>query len=340
MLKKVKVSEAIGMALGHDMTKIVPGEFKGAAFRRGHIITPEDIPELLSMGKEHVYIMETEDHLVHEEDAALRIARAIAGEDLEFTEPSEGRINLKARAAGLLKINIPLLDEINAIGDIVIATRHINTVCKPGMMVAGTKIVPLYTTGDKLEKCEELCREKGRVVVVVPFKTKKVGVVITGSEVFKGRIKDAFGPTIAGKVQKLGSTVNRQTIVPDDKEEIGKAVTEMKRHGSDIIFVCGGLSVDPDDVTVEGVKASGAQVIAYGAPVMPGTMFLYATLGDVPILGAPACVIHNEATIIDIILPRLLADEKVTKEEIIEFGHGGLCLNCEECGYPICPFCK
>ena len=340
MLKKVKVEEAIGLVLGHDMTKIIPGESKCAAFHRGHIITEEDIPEMLSMGKEHIYIMEADHDMVHEEDAALRIAKAVAGADLELTAPHEGRINIKAKSKGLLKINVPLLDEINAIDEIVLSTKHNNTVCKPGTMVAGTKIIPLYTTEDKLTKLEELCRKKGKVVEVIPFKAKKVGIVITGSEVFKGRIKDAFGGKITKKVEALGSTVNKQTIVPDDKDIIARAITETRKSGSEIIFVCGGLSVDPDDVTVEGIKASGARVIVYGAPVMPGTMFVYATLQDVTIIGAPACVIHNEATIIDLILPRFLAGDKVTKEEIIKTGHGGLCLNCEECGYPVCPFCK
>lgn len=340
MLKKVKVEEAIGLVLGHDMTKIIPGESKCAAFHRGHIIRKEDIPEMLSMGKEHIYIMEAAADMVHEEDAALRIAKAVAGTDMELTAPHEGRINITSKIKGLLKINVPLLDEINSIDEIVLSTKHNNTVCKPGTMVAGTKIIPLYTTEDKLTKLEELCRKKGKVVEVMPFKAKKVGIVITGSEVFKGRIKDAFGGKITKKVEALGSTVNRQTIVPDDKDIIAKAITETKKSGSEIIFVCGGLSVDPDDVTVEGIKTSGAKVIVYGAPVMPGTMFVYATLQDVPVIGAPACVIHNEATIIDLILPRLLAGDKVTKEEIIKTGHGGLCLNCEECGYPVCPFCK
>ena len=340
MLKKVKVNEAIGMVLGHDMTKVIPGEFKGVAFRRGHIIREEDVPELLSMGKEHIYIMEEEEDMVHEEEAALRIAKAVSGADMELTAPSEGRINIKAKSPGLLKVNIRLLKEINSIGEIVMATRHTNTTCKPGTMVAGTKIVPLYIAENQLEKCEELCRTEGRVVEVVPFKAKKVGVVITGSEVFKGRIKDKFGETIARKVEALGSKVNHQTIVTDDKDMIAQAVIEMKNRGSELVFVCGGLSVDPDDVTVEGVKTSGARIITYGTPVMPGNMFLYAMLQDVPILGAPACVIHNEATIIDVILPRLMAGEEVTREEIIELGHGGLCLNCEECVFPICPFCK
>tara|TARA_B100000315_G_scaffold212032_1_gene209170 strand:- start:114 stop:1142 length:1029 start_codon:yes stop_codon:yes gene_type:complete len=339
MLKKVKLDEAIGMVLGHDMTKVIPGEYKGVAFRRGHIIRREDIPELLSIGKEHIYIMEGEAG-VHEEDAALRIAKAVSGADMELSTPSEGRINIKTKFHGLLKVNVPLLEEINSIGEIVLATQHTNAICKSGATVAGTKIVPLYIAENKLDKLEKLCQAKGRVLEIIPFKVKKVGVVITGSEVFKGRIKDKFGETIAKKVGALGSMINHQTIVPDDKALIAQAIIEMKSRGSEVIFVCGGLSVDPDDVTAEGVKESGGRIISYGAPVMPGTMFLYAMLQDIPILGAPACVLYNEATVIDVMLPRLLADDQVTREDIIKLGHGGLCLSCEECHFIVCPFCR
>ncbi len=339
MLKKVKLEEAIGMALGHDVTKIVPGKFKGAAFRRGHIIRQEDVPELLSMGKEHIYIIEEEEGEVHEEEAALRIARAVSGPEMKLTSPEEGRVNIKSAISGLLRIDSPLLKEINSIDGVVLATRHDNTVCQPDMTIAGTKIIPLYIPEANLNTVEELCR-KGRVLRVIPFRVRKVGVVITGSEVFKGRIKDKFGQTIRRKVESLGSVINYQTIVPDDEDLIARAVLEMRDNGSEIIFACGGLSVDPDDVTVEGVSRSGARIISYGAPVMPGAMFLFALLGDIPILGAPAAAIFNEATIIDIILPRVLAGEPVSREDIIALGQGGLCLNCAVCAYPICPFGK
>lgn len=339
-MKKIEVNKAVGMVLGHDMTKVVPGEFKGVAFARGHVIREEDIPELLSMGKEHIYIMEPGENMVHEEDAALRIAQAAAGDAFELTKPHEGRINIKTKVRGLLKVNVPLLNEINAIGGIIFATQHSGTVCEMGTAVAGTKIIPLYIDGDKLKKLENLCRSKGKAIDILPLPAKKVGVVITGSEVFKGRIKDKFGDTIRKKVEALGSTVNRQQIVDDKKEMIAGAVKEMKANGSDVIVVCGGLSVDPDDVTVDGIKKSGAKLITYGAPVFPGSMFLYALLRGTPVLGAPACVIHNEFTIIDVVLPRVLAGEELKKKDITAFGHGGLCLSCDICGFPVCPFCK
>ena len=340
MLKKVKLEEAIGMTIGHDVTKVVPGEFKGAAFRRGHTLKKEDIPELLSMGKEHIYIIEEEEGEVHEEEAALRIAEAVAGSEFELSKPKEGKINIKSSISGLLKINKSLLGEINSIPNISLATLHENTNCRPGTIVAGTKIIPLYIAEDRLKKIEELCRNKGKVFQIIPFKEKKVGIVITGNEIYKGRIKDKFGDYLKNKVEPLGSVINHHTIVPDDEDIIASAILEMRDKGSEVIFVCSGLSVDPDDVTVEGVKKSGAKIISYGAPVMPGAMFLLAMLGDIPILGAPAAVIFNDTTIIDVILPRVLAGEEISRQDIIDMGHGGLCLDCADCIYPICPFCK
>ncbi len=340
MLKKVKLDEAVGMTLGHDVTKVIPGKFKGPAFRRGHIIRQEDIPELLNIGKEHIYIIEEEEGEVHEEEAALRIAKAVADPGLATTSPKEGSVNIKSSILGLLKINKPLLKEINSIPEISLATMHDNSVCQPDTVVAGTKIIPLYVPEAKLNIVEELCQKNGYVIKVIPFKNRKVGVVITGNEIFKGRIKDKFGDYIKGKVEPLGSSINHQTIVPDDEELIAQAVLEMRSKGSEVIVVCGGLSVDPDDISVEGVERSGAKIISYGAPVMPGAMFLFAMLDKIPILGAPAAVIFNETTIIDIILPRVLAGEPVSREDIVDLGHGGLCLDCAACTYPICPFCK
>ena len=340
MLKKVKLDEAEGMVLGYDVSKIVPGKFKGPAFRRGHIIRKEDITELLSMGKEHIYIIEEEEGEVHEEEAALRIARAVSNPGMKVTSPKEGRINIKSGINGLLKVNKTLLREINSIKEVVLATLHDNALCQPETVVAGTKVVPLYVPEAKLNMVEELCQRHGKVLKVMPFGKKKVGVIVTGSEIFKGRTREEFGEVFRRKVEALGSVINHHIIVPDDEGLIAQAITEIRAKGSEVIIVCGGLSVDPDDVTVEGVKRSGAKIVSYGAPVMPGAMFLYAVLEDIPILGAPGSVIFNETTIIDIILPRVLAGDEIAREDIIELGHGGLCLDCGECAFPLCPFCK
>jgi len=340
MLKKIKVTEAAGMILGHDITRVIPGQFKGPAFSRGHVISEEDIPEFLSLGKENVWIMELGEDEVHEEEAAIRIASAIGGTGLQFSTPKEGRVNLIAKTQGLLKVNTALLREINSIEEILVSTLHNNTVCQPGRIVAGTKIVPLYTNEAKLKEVENICRLSGKVIEIKPFPEKRVGVVITGNEVFTGLIRDKFGEVIQRKCQALGSPIICQTIVPDDPDTIAKAILETKTKGSEVIVVCGGLSVDPDDVTVNGVRRSGAKIISYGAPVMPGAMFLYALLDEVPVLGAPAAASHNPTTILDLILPLILCGEKLGREDIIELGHGGLCLNCARCTFPVCPFGK
>ncbi|MFC2019974.1 molybdopterin-binding protein [Chloroflexota bacterium] len=339
MLKKVKLDEAIGMVLGHDMTKVIPGKYKGAAFRRGHVVREEDIPELLSMGKEHIYILEPESDEVHEEEAALRIGRAVAGPGLELTEPREGKVTIKAGSFGLLKVDVSLLGRINAIGDIILATVHNNTVCRPGDMVAGTRVTPLYTSEGQIARVEEFCRERG-VLEIIPFEAKRVGVVIVGNEVFSGRIEDRFGEVIAAKVAGFGSSVSAKTVVPDNIDLVAQAITGMKDGGCEVIVACGGMSVDPDDVTVEGVEKAGAEIVSYGAPVLPGSMLLYARLGEIPVLGVPACVLHDPATIFDLVLPRVMAGDDLSREDIIKLGHGGLCLRCEDCDFPICPFGK
>jgi molybdenum cofactor synthesis domain-containing protein len=340
LLKKVKTEDAVGLVVGHDMTKTIPGVYDGPRFRRGDIIKSEDIPELLSMGKEHIYVIEQEENLIHEEEAAVRIAKAIAGKNLTLTDPRQGRVNMKATVDGLVKINKPLLYEIHNIEDIVIATRHNNVTCKAGEIVAGTKIIPLFTAEDNLKKLEDLCKEKGKVVDVLPFIPQKVGMVITGNEIFKGITEDKFAGIMHKKIEKLGSTVISEVIVPDDEDIIAQAILDMKNKGCEVIVTCGGLSVDPDDVTAEGVEKSGARIISYGVPVMPGAMVLVAELGDIPILGAPGAVIFKKTTILDVLLPRILAKDKITRQDIIELAHGGLCLDCEECVFPVCPFGK
>ena len=339
-MKKVRIEDAIGMALAHDLTKVVPGGFKGAAFKRGHIITKDDIPELLSIGKEHIFVMELAANQIHEEEAAIRIAKAIMGQNLTNSAPSEGRVNLKATSPGLLKINVPALDEINLLGDLIIATLHNNTVVKTGTTVAGTRIIQLYTTEEKLAQLEQIAKKNQPLITIAPLKLKKIGMIVTGNEVFKGRIKDGFSPIVRKKVEALGCTVNNQAIVPDDAEVITRTILDFKAKGSEVILCCSGMSVDPDDVTPLGIRNSGAKVAFYGLPVLAGAMFLYAKLDDVHILGVPACVLHAPTTAFDALLPVVLSGEELTFAETRKLGHGGLCLKCEECRYPVCPYCK
>ena len=340
MLTKVNLDEAVGMILAHDITRVIPGVFKGPAYRRGHVIREEDLPELLKLGKEHLYVMHLEEDEVHEDDAARRIGRAIAGKGLNLTEPKEGRVNLKAKSSGLLKVDVELLKEVNSFDEVIVSTLHDQTLCQPGTVVAGTRTMHLTISDSLLRRIERMSQDRGGVVRLFQLKTKRVGVVITGNEIYKGRIKDAFADVIRQKVMALGSTLDYEVIVPDDADIIGESVIELISNGAQAIVVCSGLSKDPDDCTFEGIRRSGAEIVIYGAPVLPGSMFLYAVCNNIPIIGAPACVLHSPRTILDIILPRVLADQRITKEEIIKLGHGGLCLGCSPCSFPNCPFGK
>jgi hypothetical protein len=340
VLKKVKTQDAAGMIIAHDMTKIIPGEYKGARFKRGQVITEADIPELLKMGKEHIYVEDGEPQdSLHEEEAAVRLAAAIAGENTEPGPVKEGRLNIKSAINGLLKVNRELLEKINSIESITAATLHSNTPVQAGNIVAGTKAIPLYIEEEKVRQVEQLTQAEGKVVYVKPYVIKKVGVVVTGNEVYNGLIEDRFVDIMRSKLRPLGADVAFNTVVPDSEEEIAKAIIDMKNRGAEFIATCGGLSVDPDDVTMEGIKQSGATIIKYGLPIMPGAMGLLAVLGGTPVLGAPAGGLFH-ITAIDVVLPRIIAGELITRQEAIGYGYGGLCLNCARCQYPICPFCR
>ncbi|GAV22975.1 molybdopterin-binding protein [Carboxydothermus pertinax] len=325
--------------LCHDITKIVPGEFKGPAFKKGHIIREEDIPELLKLGKDHIYVWEVVDGILHENDAAQRIARAVGGERFILSEPKEGKVNLLVKERGLFKVDTEALFEINMLGELMVSTLHSNRVVEPGQYVAGTRIIPLVIEEEKIKKVEEICRGK-KVLDVKPLSRPKVGVVNTGNEVFYGRIEDKFTPVLAEKLKKFNLNIDMHLRAPDDVDQIAEAILKLKEAGMELILATGGMSVDPDDLTPGGIKKAGGEVIVYGSPVLPGSMFLYALLGGIPVLGLPGCVMYSKTTIFDLVLPRLLAGEVLTRKDIAALGHGGLCLECPVCTFPHCPFGK
>ncbi len=323
MLKVIPVEEAVGLPLAHDITEIVPGKHKGPAFRRGHIIRPEDVAKLLDVGKANIYVMNLERDDLHEEDAARRLAKAAAGANLKLTDPSEGRINLVASIPGLLKVDADLLYRFNCLGDLMLATLPGDRYVKEGTVVAGTRTIPVVVKEELVQKAESLCKEKP-IVTVLPITSKRVHLVVTGSEVFTGRIKDGFGPIVTRKVSEFGSKVESVKLAPDDPDVIADDINEAKKAGADIILVSGGMSVDPDDKTPEGIKRSGAKVETHGFPVLPGSMFVMAYLGDTPIMGLSGCVLHDPFTAFDALLPRMLAGEKISRADIMAMGHGGL----------------
>jgi molybdenum cofactor synthesis domain-containing protein len=323
MLKVVPVEEAVGMPLAHDITEIVPGKHKGPAFRRGHIIRSEDVSKLLDVGKANIYIMELEKDELHEEDAARRLAKAAAGDNLELTGPSEGRVNLVAKISGLLKVDVDLLFRFNSLGDLMMATLPTNWYVKKGMVVAGTRTIPVVVKQELIQRAEALCRE-GPMVTLMPMPPKRVHLVVTGSEVFTGRIKDGFGPVVRRKVGEMGSNVESIKLAPDDPDVIAGHIQEAKQTGADVILVSGGMSVDPDDKTPEGIRRSGAKVETHGFPILPGSMFVMAYLDETPVMGLSGCVLHDPFTAFDALLPRLLAGDKITRADIMAMGHGGL----------------
>ncbi|BBO68129.1 molybdopterin biosynthesis protein [Desulfosarcina alkanivorans] len=339
-MKTVSVEDAVGKVLCHDITQIVPGFFKGRAFKKGCVIQPEDVPKLLDLGKANIYVQDLPAGTLHENEAAARIARAAAGNGLGLSEPKEGKVSLTARHSGLLSVNVDALYRINDIEDVMFATLHTHHHVNADQAVAGTRIIPLFTDEERIEAVERICRDHFPLIEVKTFTSVKVGVVTTGSEIYHGRIEDKFGPILREKFDALGSRVIDQVLVSDDIDMTVSAIHGLIRSGAQLIAVTGGMSVDPDDQTPVSIRAAGGKVVTYGAPVLPGAMFMLAHIDDVPVVGLPGCVMYYQASIFDLVLPRMLAGETVTRSDIVRMGHGGFCSNCPDCRYPTCSFGK
>jgi molybdenum cofactor synthesis domain-containing protein len=339
--KIVPVIEAVGLVLSHDITEIRPGEFKGRAFKKGHIVREEDITHLQRLGKENLFVLEIKEDEVHENDAAFAIAKALSGDGIKMEgEPSEGKINLVAARDGLLDINREALLEFNMLGEVMCATIHKNTVVKEGQLVAGTRAIPLVVKRDIVDQAVKIAQDAHGVLSVKEIRKPKAGIVITGNEVYHGKIKDAFEPVIRKKIKDAGGDVTGVRFAPDDTKIIEESIRELIASGADLIITTGGMSVDPDDVTRFAIRNLGVEDFIYGSPVLPGSMFLVAYTNGIPILGMPACGMYAGITVFDLLLPRISAGEKITRREIAELGHGGLCLKCDKCRYPVCPFGK
>jgi molybdenum cofactor synthesis domain-containing protein len=341
VLKKIKVEEAIGTQLAHDITEIRPGEFKGPAFRKGHTVCNDDICHLQKLGKNHLYLLDLEEDEVHENQAASILAEGLAGAGVVWeNNPREGKIGLHAAVDGLLTIDTAALAAFNMVDEVMCATLHSHTLVKKGELVAATRAIPLVMKRAPLERAAAIARQNGGVVAVKPLRRARVGLVITGSEVYHGLIEDKFAPTLSAKVTALGSAVAGITFAPDDEDRIADAIRRHLDSGCDLLLLSGGMSVDPDDVTRKAIRLAGAGEVHYGAAALPGAMFLTAAIGEVPLLGVPACGLHHRVTVLDLVLPRILAGERVGRKELAFLGHGGLCRDCPECRYPHCPFGK
>ncbi len=337
-IRQIRVEDAVGQVLAHDITKIIPGKFKGVGFKRNHRVTKEDIPELLKLGKKHIYVLELDANHLHEDDAALRIAAAICGPNIRWTEPKEGRSNMISQINGLLEIDVEGLFEINSLGDLIVSTIKTGMPCTEGQMLASTRIIPLFTEIQRIERLEEIAANHRPVLQIRPYIRSRIGLVVTGSEVYEGLVRDESEKWIVSRFNEYGCELVRRIITSDDAGQIAAAIRTLVGEGSELIITTGGLSVDPDDVTRKGVRDAGAEIISYGSPILPGAMFLNARLGDVPIIGLPAAVFYYPRTVYDIMLPLVLAGKQPSAADIAAMGHGGLCMNCEVCHFPQCPF--
>lgn len=339
-MKLIRTEDAVGHVLCHDITQIVKGVTKDAAFRKGHIVTEEDIPVLLSLGKDNLYIWEKEPGMLHENEAAEFLYRICAGENMLPSPVKEGKIELSAACDGLLLIDVKRLQAINAIGEIMIATRHSHFPVKAGDKLAGTRVIPLTIREEKLQLAKVLAGDQP-LLSLQPFTSKKVGLVTTGNEVYYGRIKDTFTPVIREKLAEYDTELIGHIVVDDDHEKITAAILTLLDKGAQLILCTGGMSVDPDDKTPLAIKNTGARIVSYGAPVLPGAMLMVAyTQAGTAILGLPGCVMYAKRTVFDLVLPLVMADEPITAQDLASMGHGGLCLSCSTCTFPNCGFGK
>ena len=339
-MKLMNTVDAVGQVLCHDITQIIKDEVKGPVFRKGHIIREEDIPVLLSVGKDTIYIWENDETVLHENDAAEVLRDICQNENMHATEPKEGKIELIADADGLFLVDLERLRAINALGEMMIATRSAGFMVKKGDKLCGTRVVPLVIEKAKMERAKEVAGDTP-IMRLVPVKAKKYGVVTTGNEVFYGRIQDTFTPVIEGKLRAFGCEMISHVVLNDDHAKITEAINTMLNEGCEMVFCSGGMSVDPDDKTPLAIKNTGARIVTYGAPVLPGAMFLVSYSQDGrPICGLPGCVMYAKRTIFDLLLARIMADDPITAQEIHALGEGGLCLGCSVCTYPNCGFGK
>lgn len=338
-MKKVRTEDAVGMVLCHDITEVRDG-FKGRAFQRDHVITQADVPHLLNLGKKHIYIWEENAGEIHEEDAALRLAAMAPVEGASYTGPSEGKMTLTAQRDGLFRVNRPLLDAINQIGQITIATLPDHYPVKAGMKLAGARIVPLVCQESEIAAAERLTAEAHRPLMeLIPYREHlRVGIIVTGSEVYSGRIQDKFEPVIREKVGAFQADVLGCIFCDDDLTMLLSAIEKWRTRDAKLIIMTGGMSVDPDDLTPTAIRQSGAQVVTQGVPAQPGNMLTVAYLEDVTILGVPGAAIHAKTTMLDVVLPQVFTGVPFTRQELRSLGAGGLCQTCAQCHWPNCTF--
>jgi molybdenum cofactor synthesis domain-containing protein len=340
-LAKIPIEAAVGSRLAHDITEIRPGEFKGPSFKRGHKVAPEDLCRLMRLGKRHLYVLDLKENQVHEDDAVLELATALAGPGVSFSaQPHEGKLQLKAAYDGLLKIDTGALVAFNLLPDVMCASRHDNVPVRQGAILAGTRAIPLVIDREHLDNAVALARQKAPIFSVKSYCRTKVRLIITGNEVYEGLIEDRFAAIVGDKLAAFGAELLETVILPDEVDRIAATTHRFLEADTDLIVTTGGMSVDPDDVTRLGIRRAGVDRLYYGAGALPGAMGMMAYSGETPIIGIPACGLYHQATVFDLLLPRLLAGENPDNVDLARLSVGGLCLDCEVCRYPDCSFGK
>ncbi|MEL3906265.1 MAG: molybdopterin-binding protein [Treponema sp.] len=324
-MKEIPLSEAVGHILCHDLTQIIVGVSKDARFRKGHIVTEDDIPVLRSMGKEHLFVWEKTESMLHEDEGAEILAAAAMGANLEKTAPKEGKIELKALIDGMLKIDTERLFHINKLGEVMIATQRNHIPVKKGQAVAGMRVIPLLIAKEKAAQVTAIADSSNPLIAIIPYQIKTCTILVTGNEILTGIIEDTFAPVVQAKLADYGVETLNIIKTGDDVQTITAEIQKAVAAGSEMVLCTGGMSVDPDDKTPAAIRASGAQIVSYGAPVLPGAMMLLAYLGEVPVCGLPGCVMYAKRTVFDRLLPRILAREPITVDDIALLGEGGLC---------------
>jgi hypothetical protein len=341
LLTRIPVEQAVGTRLAHDITEVRPGEFKGPSFRKGHRVEQRDICHLMRLGKRHLYVLDLKENQVHEDDAVVELASALAGPGVTFGgRPKEGKLQLTAAYSGLLKVDAEALVEFNLIPDVMCASLHDNVPVNKGQILAGTRAIPLIIDRGVLDQAVTLAAERGPIFSVATYCRLRARLIITGNEVYEGLIEDKFEKIVRHKLEALGAGLEETVVLPDNVHVIAEHVHRFLGAGTDIIVTTGGMSVDPDDVTRLGIRQAGVETMHYGAAALPGAMAMLAYKGDIPIIGIPACGLYHKATVFDLLLPRLLAGENPDQRDLASYAVGGLCLNCETCRYPSCSFGK
>ncbi len=341
--KKIPLAEAVGLPLAHDITEVNPDKgFKGRAFKKGHLISKNDLEKLAAIGKSEIFILDLDADQIHENEAAVMMAGAFAGRYVAHDlEPREGKINFQSQKDGLLRVDTEKLLAINLLGDPSCMTKPTNLPVRKGETIASTRIIPLFTSRQVIEQALKIARPEG-IFHIIPFRARKAGIIVTGNEVYHGLVEDRFLPVVSRKLAQYQAEVYQNTQLPDDKEKMVAAIRDFIAGGCEIIVLTGGTSVDPNDVTPLAISEAGGRRFIRGVPLQPGNMFTMAWINhedrEIPVCAVPAAALFYPHTAFDVFLPRLLTGQQLDKKEVAALGHGGLCHFCRQCVYPVCSF--